>query len=159
MLDLPAILKQAEAASDGPWTAELDYVSAFIPGKRPNGEIIGRWQTSISGLLSNEQRQANAEFAADARTDVPMLVAALEEAQGRYADGTGTCYCDTVGETPCAYCQIITLERQLAEAQEKLNAVGKEIHTVTHLDKKVCGHAVCGLARRVARILKEGNDG
>ena len=81
MLNLPAILKQAEAALKGPWTAELDYVSAFIPGKRPNGEIIGRWQTSISGLLSDEQRQANAEFAAAARTNVPQLVAALQEAQ------------------------------------------------------------------------------
>ena len=50
---------------------------------------------------------------------------------------------------------IATLERQLAGAQVKLEAVQKEIHTVTHLNKKACGHAVCGLARRVARILKE----
>ncbi len=89
MLDLPAIKKLCEAATEGPWTAELDYVSAFIPDKRPNGEIIGRWWPSISGLLSDGQRQANAEFAARARTLVPQLVEALEEAQkllGRVPD-------------------------------------------------------------------------
>ncbi|KKN21871.1 hypothetical protein LCGC14_0921000 [marine sediment metagenome] len=83
MLDLPAIEKLCEAATPEPWTAELDYVSAFIPDKRPNGEIIGRWWPSISGLLSDGQRQANAEFAARARTLVPQLVEALEEAQGK----------------------------------------------------------------------------
>ncbi len=56
----------------------------------------------------------------------------------------------------CELCD--ALERQLAEAQEKLNAVDKEIHTVADLNKKTCEHAVCGLARRVAHILKEGDD-
>ena len=31
------------------------------------------------------------------------------------ANGTGDCYCDTVGETPCAYCQIKDLEAALKE--------------------------------------------
>ncbi|KKK80810.1 hypothetical protein LCGC14_2819750, partial [marine sediment metagenome] len=43
-LDAEAAKKRCEAATDGPWKAELDYLSAFIPGKRPNGEIIGRLQ-------------------------------------------------------------------------------------------------------------------
>ena len=81
-MDTAAAKKRCEAATEGPWIAELDYVAAFIPGKRPNGEIIGRWQTSISGLLSDEQRQANAEFAAHARSDLPAALEALEEAQG-----------------------------------------------------------------------------
>ncbi len=150
--DLIAILKQAEAATPGPWLA--------VPIKEVAvaGNLMVTWRVIAStkrGVMKQIREEADAEFAAAARTDVPMLVAALQEAQGRYADGTGTCYCDTVGETPCAYCQIITLERQLAEAQEKLNAVDKEIHTVVDLNKKTCEHAVCGLARRVARILKE----
>jgi len=46
------------------------------------------------------------------------------------------------------------LRGQLAEAQGKLAAVDKELHTVSCRSKKTCEHAVCGLARRVARILK-----
>ncbi len=79
--DPQAARARCEAAIPEPWRAELEYVSAFIPGKRPNGEIIGRWQPSISGLLSDEQMRANAEFAAHARTDLPAALEALEEAQ------------------------------------------------------------------------------
>jgi hypothetical protein len=57
-------------------------------------------------------------------------------------------------DTDSALNRIAALERQLAEAQGKLDAVDKEIHTVTHLNKKTCEHAVCGLARRVVRIME-----
>ena len=80
-LDLAEIKRYCKGATPEPWTAELDYISAFIPGNRPNGEIIGRWHPSIGDLLSNEQKYANAKFAARARTDLPNVVEALEEAQ------------------------------------------------------------------------------
>ena len=78
-MDIAAAKKRCEAATKAPWKAELDYLSAFIPGKRPNGEIIGRLQPSISDLFPREQKYANAEFAAHARTDLPAAL----EAQGK----------------------------------------------------------------------------
>lgn len=45
------------------------------------------------------------------------------ELSGLRADGTGTCYCDTVGETPCAYCRIKELEADLASMTEARDAL------------------------------------
>jgi hypothetical protein len=64
------------------------------------------------------------------RINVPALVTALEEAQGRFADGTGTCYCDTVGETPCAYCQIATLEGKLDAVEKQVMGQKGTLHKV-----------------------------
>ena len=49
-----------------------------------------------------------------------------DEARLAVADGTGTCYCDTVGETPCAYCQIAELEATIerVKALDWYNAEG-----------------------------------
>ena len=119
MLDLPAILKQAEAATDGPWehgSGPYGWDDGIIvAGQSPSfaeGVVI-----TNSGHGGTSPSDADAEFIAACRTNVPMLVAALEEAQG------------------------------------KLAAVDKELHTVSCLNKKTCEHAVCGLARRLARIL------
>ena len=81
MFDPQAAKERCEAATPEPWTAELDYISAFIPGKRPNGEIIGRLEPSISDLFSREQKYANATFAAHARSDLPAALEVLEEAR------------------------------------------------------------------------------
>ncbi len=59
------------------------------------------------------------------------------------------------GDVDAAVFEANALRGQLAEAQGKLAAVDKELHTVSCRSKKTCEHAVCGLARRVARILKE----
>ena len=66
MLDLPAIRKQAEAAGD-PWVLFFDEGHGY-------GVASGDWE--IKGIPFEA-----AQFIAAARTNVPALVAALEEAQ------------------------------------------------------------------------------
>lgn len=54
-----------------------------------------------------------------------------------------------------AECQLADAQMALEEAQEKLEAVEAEIHMVTDYNRKTCEHAVCGLARRIDRILSK----
>ncbi|KKK47592.1 hypothetical protein LCGC14_3153620 [marine sediment metagenome] len=102
MFDPQAARERCEAATPEPWVAELDYVSALIPGKRPNGEIIGRLQPSISDLFSREQEYANAEFAAHARSDLPAALEVLEAIR-RVAEDAGCNLPHPLG-TPCGDC-------------------------------------------------------
>ncbi len=82
-MDTAAAKKRCEAASKGPWASEGPggWVSGPIPGGRPNGEIIGRFRLERTGLHYEQDDQANADFAAHARTDLPAALEALEEAQ------------------------------------------------------------------------------
>ena len=77
-MDLPVILKQAEAASEAPWTVghepQLNMVAEC--GDANNGESLYVYAYRLAPA------EADAEFIAAARTFVPMLVAALQEAQG-----------------------------------------------------------------------------
>ena len=75
MLDLPAILKQAEAASEAPWwrRRDIDFSILGPPDDEHGGDLV------IARASVNE----DAEFIAAARTNVPLLVAALQEAQGK----------------------------------------------------------------------------
>ena len=109
-LDLPAIKKLCEAASEEPWEA-----------REPRNTRIGVYSgRDLLAVIAKEG--ADAEFIAQARTLVPQLVTALEEAQERvaYLFNSPNSLSERAlqMETRCA-----TLERQLAEAQVKLDAV------------------------------------
>ncbi len=77
LLDLPAILKQAEAASEAPW--EVDYEPQLNVvaecGDANNGQALFVYAYRLAPA------EADAEFIAAARTNVPILVVALQEAQ------------------------------------------------------------------------------
>lgn len=82
-LDLDAIRARAEAASEGPWLAATDNGRKNGIGvvgqlsKRGTGQAIAVFAGSDS-----RQRNADAEFTAHAREDVPALLA-LIDAVGR----------------------------------------------------------------------------
>ncbi len=80
MLDIPAIKKLCEAATPEPWRVET-FVRLF--------EVFDEHGSSIYNGKDNRK------FIAQARTLVPQLVEALEEAQGQLARiETGMCTCD-----------------------------------------------------------------
>ena len=56
-------------------------------------------------------------------------------------------------------CPTAKMLEALDEAEGKLEAVEREIHTVTDYGTKTCEHAVCGLARRIGRILRGTKEG
>ena len=79
-LDLPAIKKLCEAALDGPWESQPHQELAAA------GNFFTRWdiitqqkRLVVKGIYGSD----DAEFIAQARTLVPQLVEALEEAQGK----------------------------------------------------------------------------
>ena len=81
-LDLPAILKQAEAAMSGPW------LSATRASPEPHIVSVAALRADDMGEPVCELRpgkEATGEFIAAARTNVPLLVAALAEAQEKLA--------------------------------------------------------------------------
>ena len=52
-------------ATSGKWTQESTYFSAYVPGGRPNGEIIGSAHPTVSGIpewLPKDQQRDNAAF-------------------------------------------------------------------------------------------------
>ncbi|KKL16706.1 hypothetical protein LCGC14_2492840 [marine sediment metagenome] len=80
MLDLPAIKKRCEAATDGPWLAVPLQELAVA------GNFMVTWRVIAStkqGVMKQIRQEADAEFAAHARSDLPAALEALEEAQGR----------------------------------------------------------------------------
>ena len=114
MLDLPAIKKLCEAATAEPWkvitSSEGDewYFGHHVAGEfevqqRDTKEVI-----AVYGLDQDEAgrpKTANADFIAQARTLVPQLVEALEEAQQRSDAIEGRLSeiveeCEEVGEDP-----------------------------------------------------------
>ena len=69
-LDLDAIEARAAAATEGPWSRDDEHSLSVAICYTPHV-----WALAHSGT------EANAEFIAHARTDVPALVAALREAR------------------------------------------------------------------------------
>ena len=80
--DLDAIRARCDAATPGPWTYdETGYVDIGVPRSR-----------SIAiGIEVDATAKSDGDFIAHARTDIPALLAYIEELEGR------TTY--TVGET------------------------------------------------------------
>lgn len=89
-LDLAAIEARAAAATEGPWRADDEHDARntgaspawCVSTTKPNGD----WKEDLfyaSGYQPNEE--ADATFAAHARTDVPALIARIRELEGENA--------------------------------------------------------------------------
>lgn len=62
---LEKLWELSEKATAGKWEQESTYFSAYCPGGRPNGEIIGSAHPSVGGTpdwLPKEEQKANAAF-------------------------------------------------------------------------------------------------
>jgi len=76
---LAAVQQRADAATDGPWMKDPDEPSIVLKPDAPggwDGTAIATVQRDDYGLVE----EANTEFIAASRTDVPRLVAALTAA-------------------------------------------------------------------------------
>ncbi len=83
MTRLDEILKRCEAATPGPW--ELDYGNWEVESKHPEHRrhAICGVDWSCRGFNEEEGKihpYQDAEFIANARTDLPLVVAALKKA-------------------------------------------------------------------------------
>ena len=84
-LDLAAIRARYEAATEGPWiNAHGEFVSqaeTYIAICRVNRPVLEDIVAGKTILAPRGAEQANEDFIAHARTDLPAVVEALEEAQ------------------------------------------------------------------------------
>lgn len=82
---LDAIEARVSSATPGPWTTEESYIVAPLPWPtaRPGGEVIGRMTPTVRGRASEDERRdrANADLAAHARTDLPLLLSVARATQ------------------------------------------------------------------------------
>lgn len=115
--DLEAIRARCEAATPGPWrvdgsTYDEDCNEHLAPYglEGPNERLI--W--SSGGGEYAHPDMATAQFIASARTDIPALLAYIEELESR------TTY--TIGETELAQ-RIATLEHMLTEERENVDTL------------------------------------
>lgn len=77
---LAAMKARAEAATGAPWSSKNWMVAAFVEPGGPPIEVI--CYTATNNKSRTEKRQADAEFIAHARTDLPKVVACLEAVIG-----------------------------------------------------------------------------
>lgn len=86
-LDLDAIKARVEAATPGPWKADGGEVSQHWSRPEPWQEVVSTEVSCMSycygGTARGVERDADAEFIAHARTDVPALVAEVERLRAR----------------------------------------------------------------------------
>jgi hypothetical protein len=79
ILDLQAIRKRAEAATEGPWQAHKYSVSSeHTKSENYAGEIDDICSLNDGEYIENYNAEADAEFIAHARQDVPALIAEVE---------------------------------------------------------------------------------
>ena len=77
---LKEIEERASKATPGPWTLDINYLVGFPPKTRPTGEsIMLLEETCRAG--SAEADDANMEFIAHAREDVPALLEEVKRLQ------------------------------------------------------------------------------
>ena len=89
MLDLPAIKKLCEAAMEGEWIVkgpspgiDVGFDDGGDYAVVADGHIIAEAFHKV-GVGVDVNAEANAEFIAHARSDLPAALEALEEAQGK----------------------------------------------------------------------------
>ena len=126
MLDLDAIEARAEAATPGPWRNEPDTGAGRVWVQRGyfRDEADCEPLFSLRGKEAYEQRSADADFIARARTDIPALVAELRAAR---ADITEMAYRGTAlsGAVDRLEGIVATQAAELRAAREVVEAAEK----------------------------------
>lgn len=85
-IDLNAIRKRAEAATEGPWSAEYSaVVSDHANSEGLAGPINDVCVLSDGEYIDNYNQRADANFIANARQDVPALIAEVERLRTQQA--------------------------------------------------------------------------
>jgi len=110
-IDLEAIEARANAATDGPWHWEDERHFDLLKPKGSNGT---RWGTEVievthdGGCACRQSCEmevliapSDAEFIANARTDVPDLIAEVRRLRGLLEDAQGFCYTRSIGSDWC----------------------------------------------------------
>ena len=148
--EIQAARERAEKATKAPWhqsphSIERDYV--FDPDNDP--VAVARTRQGNAGAF--RRNEANADFIAHAREDIPMLCEALAEAQRKNEDIAGA-NLDLNGEMQ-------RLRDELAEAEGKLEEVkeaarwfsrhpGHSVSDHTERHKRLDAIRACDAARR-----------
>lgn len=134
MLDLEAIKKRYEAATEGPWEPTPDSrpdVWAYVWAKSPGvgyageGQIVRRLHAAadhirvhIAELAKYENANYDADFIAHAREDVPALVAEVERLRvaldvfSKWDDAAETIRADLISERNAALVENEALRRE-----------------------------------------------
>lgn len=103
MSELDEIRARADAASKGPWH------EFYVPNMRPDEREYGDWiidsvETFIASThIWTDRGKLDAEFIAHARTDVPRLVAAVDEVLALHSKVTYASFGTTL--TVCGGCE------------------------------------------------------
>ena len=86
--ELSDLERRAEKASPGPWTCGVNLELTHLCDSDKRRLWTGTMTLGIfnSQWVSREQNEANADFAGEARTDIPALCSALREAWAKLAE-------------------------------------------------------------------------
>ena len=146
-MDIQAAKKRCEAATEGPW----EFANGFYGwdmGIFPVGckDRLNEAVVANNGHSNGDLNQANGDFIAHARSDLPAALEALEEAHRR-GDGYK-------GESETSFARARRAEKALAEVQGKLGAVAGVRDALKNLRPKE-GTVVYETLRRLDRILGE----
>lgn len=71
-----------------PWVQEAEYISAMVPGGRPNGEIIVQCWPTVSRLRHETPNEANAAFIVRACNTHEELLDSLRLAIAAHEDSS-----------------------------------------------------------------------
>ena len=146
-LDVAAVRERVEAATEGPW--DLHMVQPDMGGRHQyglRGAVPGPRGAVIGG--SFRAMGADAEFIAHARTDIPLLLAALDEARAMVADyERGICW-----DSTCLNCAR-TIERghadyERAEAAEARAAAGDRALRDMEIERNMLRASLAGVLER-----------
>lgn len=149
-LDEAAIRARLEAATEGPWTAEAGGSEGhYIFG--PEGSrapMRGRARVASCTWLDWYETEADAEFIAHARTDIPLLLAALDEART---------------QVERLHFDLDREARARQEAEGAIERVRAEVEVFTEranaFDGTPIGDSYAAAARRIAAAIKERPHG
>lgn len=85
--------EREENATRGPWVEDIRYLEARVPGGRPFGEVIAEFRCWAREAATEENDEANARFAAHARTWEPRFRKMVEAARG-FCSAASACTCE-----------------------------------------------------------------
>lgn len=126
----------ADAATPGPWDSSVGLIRAiFGDYAAPIAELRAPYRHGVSIVKGEREQQANAKFIAAAREAIPAMLADLEEAEGKRANGNMILV--PADKLAAMQAELAATRKQLAEVQavskELFQALGREDATITSM--------------------------